>query len=141
MIQGLGGGPPHRQAVVGELFVEAFLCGEGRGSQSRWWLGIQLHRRYSKCSSAAQLKVFSCTKSLLFKLPSLPPYLDDPGQPKVGNLDLNVVANENVPGGEVPVNELPLLQVGHSRRHLPPHVDQLRLGVRQLITCGEWRGM
>lgn len=51
-------------------------------------------------------------------------YLNDSGQAKVGNLAGVVLGHQDVPGRQVSVDALLLLQVAHPISHLDTHVHQ-----------------
>lgn len=54
----------------------------------------------------------------------LPAHLDDSGQAEVGHLAGVVFSHKDIPGRQVSVDALLLLQVGHPISHLGTHVQQ-----------------
>lgn len=53
------------------------------------------------------------------------PHLNNPCQPKVGHLTDEIISYENVSGSEVPVDDAPVLQIGHAFCDLTAHVDEV----------------
>lgn len=49
-------------------------------------------------------------------------YHEDPGQAEVGHLADVVLAHQDVPGRQIPVDVVLQLQVGHAGRHLGRHL-------------------
>lgn len=56
---------------------------------------------------------------------TLPVYLDNPSQAEVGHLADQIFSHQDVPGSQVPVDDVSVLQVGHALRNLTPHVDEM----------------
>jgi hypothetical protein len=52
--------------------------------------------------------------------------LDETGKAEISNFDQVILANEDVPGGQITVNVILRLQVSHTGRNLRAHVDQVR---------------
>ena len=52
-------------------------------------------------------------------------YLNDPSQSEVGHLADQVVSHQDVPGSQVSVDDVSVLQVGHALCDLTAHVDQM----------------
>ena len=62
--------------------------------------------------------------------------LDDPCQPKVGNLHDAVITDENVASGEVSVDVVLRLEVRHAGGDLRRDVHQRRQLHRPTLACG-----
>lgn len=52
-------------------------------------------------------------------------YLDNPSESEVGHLADQIVSHQDVPGSQVSVDNVSVLQVGHALRNLTAHVDQM----------------
>lgn len=58
-------------------------------------------------------------------------YPDDASQSKVGHLTDEIVSHQDVPGSQVSVHNVSVLQVRHALCHLTAHVDEMSRGEHQ----------
>lgn len=66
------------------------------------------------------------SSSLLLTHTHTPPaYLNDASQAEVGHLADQILSHQDVPGRQVSVDDVSVLQVGHALRDLTAHVDQM----------------
>lgn len=54
-----------------------------------------------------------------------PDHLNNPSQTEIGHLANQILSHQDVPGSQVPVDDVPVLQVGHALCNLTAHVDQM----------------
>ena len=61
-------------------------------------------------------------------------FLDEPSQSEISDLANIILSNQNVPGGQITMDVVLRLEVGHPSGDLCSHVDQLRQLERASLT-------
>lgn len=119
--------PPPHSALKGP--VRSFLCSTSQAAA------------LCSCPLRGPTGIPSSVHGMPHCAPGPPgPYLDEPGQPKIPHFANVVLAHEDVPGSQVPVDVILRLQVAHALGHLGGDVHQLQDGQGFLIRLCRGKG-